>query len=61
MSFIFSVQTAEAVARRQLAVARELDIHDHTQMCMSHGLLTTVLGNLLDALAAERDELKEAA
>lgn len=61
MTFTVSVQSAEATARKQLAVARELDIHDHMQMCISHGLLTTVLGDLLNALTAERGNHKEAA
>lgn len=59
--FVVSVQAAEATARVQLAAATQLNIHDHTEMCISHGLLTTALGDLLDALEAERGGNGEAA
>ena len=59
--FIVSVRAAEATARKQLAAAKQLSIYDHTEMCISHGLLTTALGDLLDALEADRGGNGEAA
>jgi hypothetical protein len=59
--YVVSARAAEATARKQLAAAKQLNIHDHTEMCISHGLLTTALGDLLDALEAESGGSGEAA
>jgi hypothetical protein len=56
--FAGSVASAEAIARKQLTAAKGLNIHDLTEMGISHGLLTTALGDLLTAMETDRARLR---